>query len=171
MLGNFGDISRGIPATIPFISKLKWATELGHHLPWYENYRYIWGIYQNIPRSIVPSYIQRTIHRQKHAILRNPVTRWIYVFSLDDISVLLSKLLLFQYIYIYIHIWGISPWNGSYGQYPTKKYLIYHMWYIYIYSYPPITHFPEVSPVEWEFYKVPNPFNSPKNRKYISRNY
>ena len=43
--------------------------------------------------------------------------------------------------------------------------------YIYIYSYPPITHFPEVSPVEWEFYKVPNPFNSPKNRKYISRNY
>jgi hypothetical protein len=27
------------------------------------------------PEVIVPSYIQRTIHRQKHAILRNPVTR------------------------------------------------------------------------------------------------
>jgi hypothetical protein len=76
---------------------------------------------------------------------------------------------------IYIYISEEFPHEGVMANIPQKNifnipYVLLYR-YIYIYSYPPITHFPEVSPVEWEFYKVPNPFNSPKNRKYISRNY
>lgn len=89
---------------------------------------------------------------------------WMILVFVVQIAVIFS-------IYIYTYLrnfpmkWELWPISHK------KIFNIPYVVYIYIYSYPPITHFPEVSPVEWEFYKVPNPFNSPKNRKYISRNY
>ena len=88
------------------------------------------------PEVIVPSYIQRTIHRQKHAILRNPVTRWIYVFSLDDISVCCPNCCYIQYIYIYTYLrnfpmkWELWPISHK------KIFNIPYVVYIYIFISP-----------------------------------